>query len=124
MKKSEMFDLMMDEVCQVCEVRKEDVISGRKLQAVVEARVLAVQYLRRIGFSNDDIATIILRKKMSDPYYYPEIEEIKSKAKGIEKMFSSYSEHCLQSKAFCILSQDIKEFCTKQFQHDYIFLSN
>ena len=119
-----MFDLMMDEVCQVCEVRKEDVISGRKLQAVVEARVLAVQYLRRIGFSNDDIATIILRKKMSDPYYYPEIEEIKSKAKGIEKMFSSYSEHCLQSKAFCILSQDIKEFCTKQFQHDYIFLSN
>lgn len=124
MKKSEMFDLMIDEVCQVCEVRKEDVISGRKLQAVVEARVLAVQYLRRIGFSNDDIATIILRKKMSDPYYYPEIEEIKSKAKGIEKMFSSYSEHCLQSKAFCILSQDIKEFCTKQFQHDYIFLSN
>lgn len=38
MKKSEMYNLVMDKVCEICEVRRYTVINGRKMQAVVDAR--------------------------------------------------------------------------------------
>lgn len=116
-----MFDLLLDKVGEVCEVRREDVVNGCKMQSVVDARVLLVQYLRRIGLSNDDIASIVLRKMNPDPDYYPTPEETKRKAKGVDKMFASYSERCLQSYAFCLMSRDIKAFCREAYQEFYLF---
>lgn len=117
MKKSEMFNVIIDKVCEICEVRREDIINGCKLQSVVDARVIAVQYLRRIGLSNDDIAEIFLKLKTGA---IPTIEEIKKKAAGIDKTFCSYSNRCLQSYAFCIMSKDMKSFCRDTYQDMYI----
>lgn len=71
MKKSEIFDRLLDKVCEVCEVRLGNIINGSKLQAVVDARMLAVQYLRRIGLTNDDIALIVMRKAKGDMTWCP-----------------------------------------------------
>lgn len=100
MKKSEMFDILVNKVCDVCEVRLDALINGSKLQSVVDARVLAVQYLRRIGLTNDDISLIIMRRKQGDLTLCPPIQEVKKKSKGIQKMFDSYSQRCLDSYAF------------------------
>ena len=37
MKKSEMYNLVMDKVCEICGVRRDTIIDGRKMQAVVDA---------------------------------------------------------------------------------------
>jgi Mg2+ and Co2+ transporter CorA len=107
MKKSEIFDLVIDKVCEVCEVDRERVLGCCKLQSVCDARVLAVQYLRRAGLSNDDIALSVLRRTGKE---HTSLDSVKRKAKGVAKMFSSYSERCLQSFAFCSMSADIKEY--------------
>lgn len=120
MKKSEMFGILLDEVCKVCEVRRRSIIEGSKLQAVVDARVLAVQYLRRIGLSSDDIALIVLRELKGDEDYCPTLQDIKNKAKAIDRMFCSYSQRCLESYAFCLMSRDVKEFCHSQYRDLYL----
>lgn len=56
MKKSELYNIILNEVCEVCEVRRTTVVSSSKMQAVVDARILAVQYLRRAGMSFEEIA--------------------------------------------------------------------
>lgn len=118
MKKSEMCDLVLAKVSEVCEVNKESIIQGSRLQAVVDARVLAVQYLRRIGLSADDIATYALtRKNLGEP---PTLEEVKKKSKSIEKMFDSYSRRCLESYAFCLMSKDIKDWCKEKYKDYYL----
>lgn len=120
MKKIELFDTVLNRVCEVCMVRPQDVIEGRKFEAVVDARLLAVQYLRRIGLSNDDIALIILKKKHDDMGYYPSDSEWKSKSKAIAKMFNSYSERCMQSYSFCLISKGVKDFCTDLYSERYV----
>lgn len=119
MKPSEMFSILADKVCEVCEVRKEDIINGSKNQSVVNARVLLVQYLRRVGLSSDEIAKIVLVQKSTQEGYYPTDEEIRKKAKGVDKMFSCYSQHCLESYAFCLMSKEIKEFCHDAYRDMY-----
>ena len=86
-----MFDIILNKVCEVCEVAESSVIGGSRMQSVVDARVLCVQYLRRIGLSNDDISLIVLRNTSGDPTQ----DEIKKKSKSIDKMFKSYSDRCL-----------------------------
>lgn len=116
MKKSEMFDILADKVCEICEVSKEDILNCCRRQSVVEARILLVQYLRRIGFSNDNIAEIVLmetNQPVSDSI-------VKQKAKGVQKMFDAYSTHFLNSYAFCILSKDIKKFCHETYKDMYM----
>ena len=120
MKKSEIFDRLLAKVCDVCEVRLDTIINGFKLQAVVDARVLSVQYLRRIGLTNDDIALIVMRKIKGDMTWCPPIQEVKKKSKGIQKMFDSYSRRCLESYAFCIMSSEIKDFCREQYKDMYL----
>lgn len=80
MKKSEMYNLVVDKVCEICEVRRDTVINGRKMQAVVDARILIVQYLKRIGLSSDDIALMVLRELAGDPSLCPPLSELKKKA--------------------------------------------
>lgn len=107
MNKLELFSTIIDEVCCECLVNRADVINNVKLQSVVDARVLCVQYMRRIGLSNDDIAQLALHEQYNEA---PTAEQIKQKARSIDKMFKSYSDRCLQSDAFCIFSQDIAVF--------------
>lgn len=116
MKRSEIFNILVDRVCEECEVNRSDVLGPSRVQSVVAARVIAVQYLRRIGLSNDDIAEMVLRCKGN---ISPNQEEIKQKAKNIDKLFCSYSNYCLNSYAFCIMSKTIKEFCHEQYQGMY-----
>lgn len=120
MKKSEIFDTLLDKVCEVCEVRKDCVINGSKLQAVVDARILAVQYLRRIGLSSDDIALVVMREAAADMLLCPPLGELKKKAKSIDKLFNTYSSRCLSSYAFCLMSKEISEFCRSKYEEHYL----
>lgn len=115
-----MFHILVDKVCEVCEVQRSSVINGSKLQAVVDARILAVQYLRRIGLTSDDISLIVLREMSGNPLYLPTLQDLKKKAKSVDKMFNSYSARCLESYAFCIMSKEIKEFCHEKYRELYL----
>lgn len=106
----------MDHVCQICEVRRELVVGDRKLQAVFDARLLAVQYLRRLGMSNDDIALLVLREQAGDPAYMPLITDIRKKARSVARMFNSYSERCLQSHVFCLASREVQDYCRAHYK--------
>lgn len=113
MKKSELFDGILAKVCEVCEVDANAVLKGSKAQYVVDARCLAIQYMRRAGLSNDEIALIVLRKNHETE---PDNNTVKKKAKAIDSLFKSYTERCLQSKVFCILSKDINEWCIATYK--------
>lgn len=118
MKRSEIFNVLVDKVCEICEVDKEDLLGKARVQPVVDARVLAFQYLRRIGFSNDDIAEMLLRHSMEQK---PTQEQIKKKAKGVDKTFSSYSNRCLQSYSFCLMSKDVRDYCRETYKDMYVY---
>lgn len=113
MKKSELFDGILAKVCEVCEVDYDAVIGGSKAQYIVDARCLAIQYLRRAGLSSDEIALIILRKTSG---VEPDATAIKKKAKAMDNLFKSYTERCLQSKVFCLLSKHINEWCVETYK--------
>lgn len=112
MKKSEIFDVVLAMVCEECEVSATDVVDGVKDQTVVDARLLLVQYTRRIGLSNNEIARIVLARRGADIT----AEEVRKKAKGIDKMFKNYSDRCLQCKAFVLMSREINKLCGEVFR--------
>ena len=56
MKKSEIFDTITRKVAEICEVDFKDLTSGVTGRDVVDARILCVQFLWRIGFSNEEYA--------------------------------------------------------------------
>ena len=113
MKKTEIFDLILSVVSDECEVRTEIILDGNEHRpAVVDARMLLVQYLRRVGLENEDIALIIFRKRGVE---FPESRELKSRAKSISRMFRSYNDRCMQSKTFCSMSADIAKFVKENF---------
>lgn len=116
MKKSEMFSVLIDKVCEVCEVQREDIINGCKIQSVVDARVLLVQYLRRTGLSSDEIAEIVLRNRGQSPT----VQEVKKKAKGIDKLYYSYLDRVEQSFAFGLMAVEIKRFCRDYYGEQYV----
>lgn len=108
MKKSELYNIILDEVCEVCEVRRTTVVSSSKMQAVVDARILAVQYLRRAGMSFEEIALYVMREASGDAAYCPAVKDLRSKAKGIRKLFGSYTFRCYDSMMFQMLSRTIQ----------------
>lgn len=110
-----MFDILLDKVSEVCEVRKDCIVQGNKMQSVVDARMLAIQYLRRIGLSSDDIALIVLRLNCGDSEFCPPQPDLKRKAKSIDRAFNMYSSRCMESCAFCLMSTEIAEFCRDTF---------
>lgn len=115
MNKSEIFDAVVDKVCELCEVNKDDVMGGVKERDVVDARLLAVQYLRRIGFSNDEVALLALKRCTGDATLRTVDKAVKTKAKSVDKMFRAYSDRCLQSKMFCIISTELAKFLRDEF---------
>lgn len=118
MKKSELYDEILAKVSEVCEVRAELILSPQKTQSVVDARVLCVQYLRRSGLTNDEIALITARKRANDMALELDTLELKKKARGVGKMFDSYSSRCLQSRAFCLMSSELAEFVRERYSQD------
>lgn len=112
MKKSEIFDVILAKICDECEVKAEDIISGCKDQTVVDARTLLVQYVRRTGISNSEIARIVLNKRGIEE---PCPDSVRRKAKVVDNIFRSYSDRCLQSRAFCLMSRGICQFYDSTF---------
>lgn len=119
MKPSVIFNMLADKVSEVCEIPKDKILSASKSQPLVDARVLLVQYLRRVGFSSDDVARLFITCNPQWEGGYPDDSTIKQKAKGIDKMFCSYSTRCLQSYAFCLMSLEIKKFCRETYSELY-----
>lgn len=117
MKKSDIFNLLIQKVCEICEVAEEQMFSSTKLQTVVDARILAVQYLRRTGLSNDEIAYQVEVNRGNDP---SSVDLIKRRAKSMQRLFDSYSQRCLESYAFCLMSKDIKDFCHERYSELYL----
>lgn len=120
MKKSEMFKIILERVCELCEVEQEGVLGGCKQQSYVDARMLCVQYLRRLGLTSDEIAIIVIRMLNGDMGHKPTAEEVRGKSRGVEKMFNGYSTRCLQSRAFVLMSTELKKFCDQQFWAEYV----
>lgn len=58
MRKSEIYDDVVNDVCEICEVSRDSLLSESRLQPLVDARILVVQYLRRLGFGFDEILLI------------------------------------------------------------------
>lgn len=120
MKKSELFDTLMNKVCEVCEVRSTDIISGCRSQNVVDARMLLVQYLRKGGLSNDDIARIFIRKVTGDAT--PPVDAVKRKAKNIDRLYNEYVYRSGESRIFSLMSDDINLFCREFYNQSAIQL--
>lgn len=120
MRKSDMFDAVLTKVCEVCEVLPEEVLNCCKRPNVVDARVLTVQYTKRLGLTSKEIAAIVLKKLNFDTNYHPPLEDIDRKARGVDKMFGSYTNRCFNSKAFRLMSMEIKEFVNQQYYDEYI----
>ena len=106
MKKSDIFNMVLDKVVEVCEVRKESILNRLKVNSVVDARILLVYILRRLGLTNDDIALVILRTTLGR---VPDLEEIKIKAKNVNKLFMMYSDR-YQSFAFRQMAKELCEY--------------
>lgn len=114
-----MFDIVTDKVCEVCEVRRSHIMNGSRLQAVVDARILIVQYLHRIGLSHDDIALLVLRELMQNPTYCPPLCDIKAKAKGVDKMYMAYEQRMKESFAFGLMSVEVRDYCRERYKEYY-----
>ena len=109
MKKSDIFDMVLDKVVEVCEVRRESILKRLKVNSVVDARILLVYILRRLGLTNDDIALLIIRATLD---HVPEYEEIKGKAKNVNKLFMMYSDR-YQSFAFKQMARELCEYAKR-----------
>lgn len=115
MKKSEIFKIILEEVSEICEVRTETILGPSKYTSVVDSRILTVQYARRLGLTNEDIALYVLRMNAGDMKYNPTEKELRTKAKTVDNIFRSYSDRCLQSRAFVLMSCDMNKFIKEKF---------
>lgn len=123
MKKSEVFNIILDKVSDVCEVDGDAIIHCEKIQPVVDARILVVHYLRKLGFSNDDVALCVLRRLKDDNNYFPPTAVIRLKAKGVSKMHYAFAARWASSKMFqhqtiicCKFFNDFENELTKNLQ--------
>ena len=116
MKKSEIYSEIIDKVCDICEVRRESMINGVRFESVVDARVLAIQAMRRVGLTNEHIALYFHREKQGANLAVLSRTELKSKARGIQKSYVSYTQRCdTRGIAFCQLSIDVMWWLHKRF---------
>lgn len=117
MKNSEIFDTILEEVCQEFEVSVDTALNDFKLSAAVDARSMAVHYMKSTGLSNDDIALVVLRKQAHDMSLVPTQEQIKNKAKSVSKMGQRYYTRKKQanSHAYELHEKEIRTFCYKKY---------
>lgn len=117
MKRSEMFNILLDKVCDICEVEKADVMGRDRSQEVVDARILLYQYLCRIGFTPREIAVVEIRLYGTAG---PTEKDAKSRAKTIDRLACNYFKRCNESFAFGLLAIDIKNFCRTTYGDYYV----
>lgn len=113
----EIFNLVIDKACEITNVRRDVLISGKKQHHVVETRVLASEYLWRIGFSSDEIAFFVLTERNG---VYPDIDRVKSTAKGIDKGICTYDDRRKDSYKFGLSAAQLSEFCRQKYGEMYI----
>lgn len=61
--KTQIFSILLDIVSQECEVTKEDILSNKKTEEVVDARTILVYFCKDYGLHNAEIAQFLNRKK-------------------------------------------------------------
>ena len=110
MKKSEVFDAIQRKVVEICEIDFNEFTSGVKGHDVVDARIITVQYLWRVGFSNEGIALFVLTRNRGMTGLTTSSPEVKSKAKHINKLLNSYNQRCKDAFTFRRLSTQMSEF--------------
>ncbi len=55
MTKRDIFDSVMETVCNLCEVTREDILNGTKRSECVDARSIAAHYLQKYGVLPGDV---------------------------------------------------------------------
>lgn len=119
MKKSDIFDRVVDIVADECEVARRLIINDRRIHAVVEARCMCVYILKQVGFTSKDVALIVIRlqdKGMIDPGYCPSAERLSSKARTIDELYSSFFERYARSYSFRLMYADIKKAILSEYK--------
>ena len=91
MNKSEIYDTVVNEVCEVCQIRRESLISTLRMQDVVDARAMMVRFLRGAGMTFEAIALHIIREQEGDMDACPPKDDLKRKAKTYRKLYYGYS---------------------------------
>lgn len=61
--KSQIFNTLLDIISQECEVIKEDILSQKKVEEIVDARTILVYFCKDYGLHNAEIAKFLNRKK-------------------------------------------------------------
>lgn len=115
MKPSEMFELILSKVAEVCEVDRKDILEVRKNQSVVQARMMVVHYLRSIGLSNEEIAKYVLEATGAKV----DTQSIRRKAKGVYKMYRAFPDRRVQTYDFGLKSEEIRQFCRETYSTLY-----
>lgn len=110
MKKSEIFDAIQREVVEICEIDFDEFTSGVKGHDVVDARIICVQFLWRVGFSNEEIALFVLSRNRGMTGLTTSSPEVKSKAKHINKLLNSYNQRCKDAFTFRKLATKMNKF--------------
>ena len=115
MTKKDIFDRIIDVVCECSCVDRARLISGDKERDVVDARVLAVQYLWRAGFSYDEIAVFVEDERHPEIKHISADESVKKRAKNFDKIRRAYNDRCYQSISFCIISKHVSESLRREY---------
>ncbi len=102
---------MLNKAAELCECPVSWILEDSKINAAIDARYLVVQYMRRLGYSNDDVALAVYLARGQEL----EPKEIRSKAKYVCKIFRDYSERCNNNKQFIKTSQQMAEYCHEAF---------
>lgn len=118
MKKSEIFDAIQRKVVEICEIDFDEFTGGVKGHDVVDARIICVQYLWRVGFSNEEIALFVLSRNRGITGLTTSSPEVKSKAKHINKLLNSYNQRCKDAFTFRKLATKMSQFVIEFMQEN------
>lgn len=91
--KSKLLNAILNIVCEVCEVSKEDVVSMRKSEYIVEARSIFVSVCRQYGLPSGSIARFLNRKRIQ----------------AVSEMLGNYRIFSKQSYSFRLMSKEVDE---------------
>ena len=108
--------MLLNKAAELCECPVSWILEDSKINAAIDAKYLVVQYMRRLGYSNDDVALAVCLARGKEP----EPNEIRAKAKYVCKIFRDYSERCNNNRQFVSVSEQMSEFCHEAF--DLLFL--
>lgn len=65
MTKRNIYDIILETVCSLCEVNSDDIVHGVKRSECVEARCIAAHYLLKYGVQTSDILRFSNRENKS-----------------------------------------------------------